>query len=288
MSLHKKGEAARQRAYWDALAPEYHRITRINSRDFHYGPQIPGESRLQILPPLGPGMTALELGCGAAQNTLWLCRKGVECAALDVSGEQLCHAERLAKAEGFAPRFLRGPIETFPKLLDAKERFDFIHSSHAFEFVDDPCACVANAARFLKPGGTLMLSTVHPVYNGEWIELENEDAPNEWGRFLKNYFTPEDDCRDDFGGVKIRSRAYPVSAWFGWLRSAGLDVTQLLEPRAIFKRAPYTSDDWADHEGHLHAIPTTIIFVATGRKKGKQEKLQLENLHWHHRCRHDE
>ena len=267
MSLHKKGEAARQRAYWDALAPEYHRITRINSRDFHYGPQIPGESRLRILPPLGPGMTALELGCGAAQNTLWLCRKGVECAALDVSGEQLCHAERLAKAEGFAPRFLRGPIETFPKLLDAKERFDFIHSSHAFEFVDDPCACVANAARFLKPGGTLMLSTVHPVYNGEWIELENEDAPNEWGRFLKNYFTPEDDCRDDFGGVKIRSRAYPVSAWFGWLRSAGLDVTQLLEPRAIFKRAPYTSDDWAANEaGELDAIPSTIVFLAEKRR----------------------
>ena len=257
-------EAKRQQAYWDALAPAYHRVTRINSRDFHYGPQIPGESRLKILPPLRPGMTALELGCGAAQNTLWLCRRGLRCAALDVSREQLRHAARLAGAEGFAPRLLHGPIEKFPGLLAAGERFDLVHSSHAFEFVENPCACVANAARFLRPGGTLMISTVHPVYNGEWIALENNGAGAAWGRFLKNYFTPEDDRRDDHGGVVIRSRAYPASAWFGWLRGAGLDVTQLLEPRAIFARAPYTSRDWAANEnGEMDAIPSTIIFLAT-------------------------
>jgi SAM-dependent methyltransferase len=204
-------------------------------------------------------MTALELGCGAAQNTLHLARKGLRCTALDVSRAQLRHAQKLAQAENLAPTFLHGPIEHFPRLLADKTPFDFIHSSHAFEFVDDPCACVANAARFLKPGGAFMLSTVHPVYNGEWLELEDDG----WGRFLKNYFLPEDDCRDDFGNVKIRSRAYPVSAWFGWLRGAGLEITQLLEPRALFKRAPYTSKDWAANaHGELDAIPSTIIFLA--------------------------
>ena len=29
---------AAQRAYWDALAPEYARITRIRADDFHWGP----------------------------------------------------------------------------------------------------------------------------------------------------------------------------------------------------------------------------------------------------------
>ena len=260
-------EAARQRAYWDALSPAYHRITRINSRDFHYGPQIPGESRLKILPPLRAGMSALELGCGGAQNSLWLARKGLTCTALDVSEKQLCHARKLAGAEKLEIKFIRGTIEDVPRTLRGAGLFEFIHSSHAFEFVDDPCACVENAARLLKPGGTFMLSTVHPVYNGEWTALETDDENVEWGRFLKNYFSPEDDCRDDHGGVKIRSRAYPVSAWFGWLRGAGLDVTQLLEPRAIFKRAPYTSRDWAANvEGELDAIPSTVIFLAN---KGK-------------------
>jgi len=261
-------EAARQRAYWNALAPAYHRVTRINFRDFHYGPQIPGEGRLKILPPLRPGMSALELGCGGAQNSLWLARKGLACTALDVSEQQLCHARKLASAEKLEIQFLRGTIENLPRILRGAGLFDFVHSSHAFEFVDDPCVCVENAARFLKPGGTFMLSTVHPVYNGDWVELETDGNQTEWGRFLKNYFTPEDDCRDDYGNVKIRSRAYPVSAWFGWLRGAGLDVTQLLEPRAVFKRAPYTSKDWAANvEGEMDAIPSTVIFLAEKRKE---------------------
>jgi len=269
-----KNEAARQQAYWDALSATYHKITRIDSRDFHYGPQIPGERKLKILPPLRRGMTALELGCGAAQNTLYLARKGLDCTALDVSSAQLRHAAKLAKAENLAPKFLQGSIEHFPRLLADTEPFDFIHSSHAFEFVDDPCACIANVARFLKPGATFMLSTVHPVYNGDWVECENE-----WGRLLKNYFMPEDDCRDDFGNVVIRSRAYPVSAWFGWLRGAGLDVTQLLEPRAIFKRAPYTSRDWAANvEGELDAIPSTIIFLATKNKAKITRLTRLKNI----------
>ncbi len=266
----KRAEAARQKAYWDALADIYQEITRIDSHDFHYGPQIPGESKLQILPPLLPGMTALELGCGAAQNTLWLLRKGLHCTALDVSRAQLRHAARLAKEEGLAPKFICGAIEKFPKLLGAAPPFDFIHSSHAFEFVDDPCALIEEVARFLKPGGMFMLSTVHPTYNGDWIALENDDGEVEWGRFLKNYFLPEDDRRDDYGNVSIRSRAYPVSAWFGWLRGAGLDVVQLLEPRAIFRNAPYTSRDWAaNEEGELDAIPSTVIFIAQKRKGSK-------------------
>lgn len=259
----KNAESAAQHAYWNALSDEYQAITRINSRDFHYGPQIPGESQLKLLPHFKRGMTALELGCGAAQNTLYLLRKGLECTAVDVSRQQLRHAARLAKAEGFAPTLICSPIETVGKKLPDGARFDFVHSSHAFEFVDDPCAVVEAAASFLKPGGTLMVSTVHPVYNGEWTAFENDDGTCEWGRFLKNYFEPEDDCRDDYGGTTVRSRAYPVSDWFGWLRGAGLNVMHLLEPRAVFDNAAYTSEAWAANEaGELDAIPSTIIFVA--------------------------
>ena len=163
-----KSSIPMQRLYWNGLADAYHRLTRISVDDFHYGPQIPGESRLQLLPPLRRGQRALELGCGGAQNSLWLARKGLECTALDLSAVQLRHARRLARAEGLALRLVCSPIEAFSKAVEGG--LDLIHSSHALEFVEDPGAVVAAAAERLTPGGTLIISTDHPLYHGDWID----------------------------------------------------------------------------------------------------------------------
>ena len=266
-----------QRAYWNGLSNEYQRITRIDSSDFHYGPQIPGEGRLRLLPPLRPGQRALELGCGAAQNSLWLARQGLDCAALDISAEQLRHARALADAAGLPLRLIESPIEDFPR--HAPGPFDLIHSSHALEFVDDPAAVARQVFDALAPGGHFVLSTVHPLFNGDWIGGEEDDGDpdagfavaDENGRevrglFLTNYFSPPDDVRrDDAGRPIVVSRAYPVSAWFDWLREAGFVVERLCEPPALPADVtpPYTSDAWAEADGELDAIPGTLILVAS-------------------------
>jgi SAM-dependent methyltransferase len=259
-----------QRRYWNGLSDEYQRITRITLDDFHYGPQIPGESRLRLLPPLRPGMRALELGCGAAQNSVWLARQGLDCTAVDISAEQLRHAEALARREGVAIKFVESPLETFESRVEGP--FDLVHSSHALEFVDDPAAVLRCAFDLLVPGGVFVLSTVHPLYNGDWIGsvdddglvVENEDGAEERGLFLTNYFQPPDDVRhDERGRVVVVSLAYPVSAWFDWLREAGFEVVRLAEPPAVPRgeTPPYTSDAWAEPDGELEAIPGTLILV---------------------------
>lgn len=266
-----------QRTYWNGLSAEYQRITRINAGDFHYGPQIPGESRLRLLPPLRPGMRALELGCGAAQNSLWLARQGLDCTALDISAEQLRHARALADAAGVSLHLIESPIEDFPR--HAPGTFDLVHSSHALEFVDDPAAIARLVFDALVPGGSFVLSTVHPLYNGDWIGGEeadddpcagfavaDEDDREVRGLFLTNYFSPPDDVRrDDAGRTVVVSRAYPVSAWFDWLRKAGFAVERLCEPPALppSETPPYTSDAWAERDGELDAIPGTLILVAS-------------------------
>ena len=254
-----------QRAYWDALSGEYARITRIRTDDFHYGPQIPGERELRVLPPLGPGSSALELGCGEGQNSVFLAKKGVRCEALDVSEEQLGRARALAAREGVRIGFRRSSLEDFAAAPPPPDRYDLVHSSHALEFVEDPGAVVRAMAAAAKEGGTVLVSTVHPVFNGEWIEGEWGDESGRdagaagAGLFLRSYFSPPDDVRDDAFGHAV-SRAWPVSAWFGWFRAAGLEVTALLEPPAT-PDAPYTSDDWANHGGQLDRIPSTVILA---------------------------
>lgn len=268
---------ALQRSYWNGLSDYYQSITRITTNDFHYGPQIPGEGRLRLLPPLRPGMHALELGCGAAQNSLWLARQGLDCAALDISAEQLRHAGDLAEKAGLRLRLIESPLEEFRRA--APGPFDLVHSSHAMEFAVDPASVVRQVFDALAPGGHFVMSTVHPLYNGEWIgDEEDDDDPdagfavaNEDGRemrglFLTNYFSPPDDIRrDDAGRPIVVSRAYPVSAWFDWLREAGFAVDRIAEPPALppAETPPYTSDAWAEIDGELDAIPGTLIFVAS-------------------------
>ncbi|MGN0844934.1 MAG: class I SAM-dependent methyltransferase [Kiritimatiellia bacterium] len=261
----------RQCSYWNRLAGEYAAITRIRVDDFHYGPQIPGEKKLHLLPAFRAGQHALELGCGEGQNSIWLAGQGVSCIAMDISAQQLSYAKALAAKQGVEIDFREASLECFEAALRPGDPacFDFVHSSHAMEFVQSPGKILKAMSRRTAPGGIVVVSTVHPLYNGEWIEDgeletlddgETEDAGS--GLFLPNYFCPPDDIREDSNGHVV-SRAWPVSAWFGWFRAAGLEVVGLAEPPAC-KNAPYTSDDWAHHGGQLDCIPSTLILV--GRK----------------------
>lgn len=253
--------APMQRTYWDGLSAKYQRVMSISLDDFHYGPQIPGESRLHLLPVLRPGMRALELGCGGGQNSVWLAKRGLVCDAFDISEEQLKYARKLAKAERVNVTYAKGALDKWPARF--KGPYDLIHSSHAMEFADDPAAVVRKAASLLAPGGMLLISTVHPLYNGEWVESDDGDGESAgMGLFLSNYFSPPDDVRRHRGKVEVISRAYPVSSWFKWMREAGLEVVALEEPPELEgETPPYTNRDWADNEGELAAIPGTLIIA---------------------------
>lgn len=248
-----------QERYWDAISGVYRDITRIDANDFHYGPLLAGESELRLLPSLHPGMEALELGCGEGQNSRWLARQGLRCTAIDISEGQLKYARADAATEGLAIDFRHESIETF---FSEPERYDFITSSHAFEFVEDPFGLVRRVATWLRPGGWFVLSTVHPVYNGDWVSAEEEDGTETWGHLLPDYFHPVDDVREqpEGEGPSIASRAYPVSAWFNAFREAGLNVVRLEEPPAA-KHPAYASDDWLEAFDECSAIPTTLILV---------------------------
>ena len=258
-----------QRRYWDNLSDRYQRVMEISTGDFHYGPQIPGESRLRLLPQLKPGMHALELGCGGGQNSVWLAKQGLVCDAFDISAEQLKHARMLARREGVKISFAKGALDRWPARF--KGPYDLIHSSHAMEFADDPAGVIVRAAHALRPGGTLVVSTVHPLYNGDWVDgIDDEGGSECMGLFLRNYFNPPDDIRRRKGRIEVISRAYPVSSWFRWMRDAGLEVVAIEEPAELDEtlpdgtkaKPPYTNVDWADNEGELAAIPGTLVLVA--------------------------
>jgi len=256
------------RAYWERTAEQYQTATRIRCDDFHYGPLLPGDRELRLLPPLSAGMRCLELGCGGAQNSIFLARRGAVCTALDSAGAQLAWARRQAARHDVNVRFVQACLSALP--LAPRARFDLVHSSYALPFVQDPRRVLRAAARRLVPGGTLVLSTAHPLSTAEWLEVDN----GETGLFVRNGFVPEPEVRCA-GPARVGAavcRPVLISRIFAALREAGLSVLELVEPRPLSAaelsrpgwraRVPYWSRAWLERAPVLERTPFVVVFVA--------------------------
>lgn len=257
------------RAYWNRLADRYQRETRLSITDFHYGPLLPGDSELRLLPPITPGTRCLEVGCGAGQNSICLAARGAACVAIDIAESQLDHGRRLASGKGLTVDFRHLAMEALPGALPAS--FDLVHSTYALPFAEHPDAVIQACAALLRPGGTLLLTTAHPLYAGEWLAVSDRYG-DQWGLFLGDYFNPPPDVRDDDHGGVSASRPVPVSTTVTWIRAAGLHLDRLEEPQPlpvdrmsaaeIERRVPYYSDAWAEHLPVLERIPAVAVFRA--------------------------
>lgn len=271
------GSAAERNAvYWDALAELYQRENRISVEAFHYGPLLGSDAAFGLLPSAealareagAEGMACLELGCGAGQNSIVLARRGARCVAVDVSEAQLAYGRTLAESAGVEVDFRCGDMAEVganaPVL--SGDGFGLIHSTYALPFAEDPATVVASAAAALAPGGTLLVTTGHPLYMHEWLEIEEDET----GMFVQDYFSPLADIRlINSGEAATRAVAAPVSEVVSWFTDAGLVVDRLLEPRPlpvdrVRAEAPYWSEDWLKQHGELSRIP--LVLVIRGRK----------------------
>ena len=249
--------------FWDELAEQYQHDTRISTTDFHYGPLLPGDRELKLLPSPLAGTRCLELGAGAGQNSLYLAKQGARCTALDISAAQLDFGRALAQKEQLHVDFVQADLDQLP---DFAEPFDLIHSAYGIPFSSNPEALIRSCAELLAPGGHLLFSMGHPVFAGEWLELDEDQ-----GIFLSSYFHPRPDVREGDDSV-VQAMAYPLSECVRWIKTAGLDLLDFREPPAlpvhllskaeIAERVPYYSDDWADQENELTRFPVVAIFLA--------------------------
>lgn len=262
--MEKKAIIEKNRRYWDAIAEEYQDEIDICVNDFHYGPLVPGDGELKLLPVDVSGLYCYEFGCGAAQNSIYLASRGAECIASDVSLEQLEEGNRIAESLNIHIETLHMPMEE--SLPDSYGKFDLIHSSYALAFSPDPEKVIANCAAMLKPGGTLIFSTGHPLFTGEWLMIDDDE-----GLFLKDYFQPQPDIRyNEDGDEDVRATYYPIGVMTDWLVNAGFMIERILEPQPMkmetggldemMEKMPYFSESWSEYYEQLQHYPVVIIF----------------------------
>ena len=212
--------AARNRAYWDAWSDDYQERHRefIGRPEPRWGMWQIAESELGVLGDVS-GRDVLELGCGAAQWSILLARRGARIVGLDNSARQLEHARELMARAGVDFPLVHAEAESVP-LEDAS--FDVVFCDHGAMTFADPLLVVPEVARLLREGGLFAFSHATPL---AWICADADDVVVD--RLVSDYFGLHR-YDDPEGSVQYNLE---MGAWIRLFRHSGLVVDDLIEIR---------------------------------------------------------
>ena len=205
---------------WNASSAEYQQThgSQLSVDDLVWGVWSVPETELCILGDV-EGKDILEFGCGGAQWSIGLARRGARMTGLDISEEQLKFARELTRREGVSVTLVQGSAEDAP-LPD--QSFDIVFCDHGAMTFCDPRRTVPEASRLLRPGGLFAFNMSTPILEMAWDAAI--DGPGE--RLLHDYFGMTHFEEDDMVSFQL-----PYGEWIRLFRSSGLLIEDLVEIR---------------------------------------------------------
>lgn len=150
---------------FDIIAPRYDRFTRV----FSYRMDAAWKRELlAALPPIRPGEAVADLACGTGDFALAVAASspGAHVAGLDTSSRMISEARRRGGSEG--PVYAVGDMTALP-LASGSVRA--ITAGYGFRNVPDFRAAIAECARVLAPGGTLLVLDFYRPRSAAWRAL---------------------------------------------------------------------------------------------------------------------
>lgn len=175
---------------------------------------------------LQPGMTILDMGCGAGRHSFEAFRRGAKVIALDYSFSDLIGVRDLFWAmreagevpESHEAQAVRGDAFNLPF---ADNTFDRVVCSEVMEHLSSDSAAMAELVRVLKPGGKIAVSV--PAWLPEkicWTLSAEYHAPLSEGGHVRIY--TEALLRERMEGAGIiagdADRAHALHSPYWWLR----------------------------------------------------------------------
>jgi SAM-dependent methyltransferase len=194
---------------YDTIAERY--AANIDDRPWNALYERP--TTLALLPTVDK-QDVLDAGCGHGWYADWLVRHGARVVAVDRSAAMVALAQQ--RIAGRA-RVIQGDVSDLRGVL-ADQSFDLVLSSLVLHYEADLPAVFAESARLLRPGGTLVFSTHHPVHDQISIldpgYLNAELIEEEWGWL----------------GEKMRYYRRPLRDLTEPLADAGFVIERICEP----------------------------------------------------------
>lgn len=184
---------------------------------------------LTALFPAPPGLV-LECGCGSAEVSAFLARRGYGCTLLDAAPAALQVAKRRFARASLRATFVQGNVYDLPFTTDT---FDIVTSFGLLEHFEDVDRVIAEMVRVIRPGGLFFadivprrfsVQTLGTVFNAG-VRLAYYGAK---GQFARGAHEAKRLFRPDF-----YENDYPAETYRHYLRSAGLDQVQLRGNRPV-------------------------------------------------------
>ena len=219
---------------YDAFADSFAAHAEDSAYNAHY-------DRPAVLDLLGDvrDRRVLDAGCGPGLYAEELTRRGASVVAFDSSSKLVSLARRRVDHRAdVRVHDLDDPIDW---LADCS--IDQAVMALVLHHLDDPVSALREIHRTLKPGGRLLISTVHPT--ADWQQLGG------------SYFTDEMLDGTWNSGWQARFRRAPLTTWCAEFRDAGFLIEQLVEPlpaESMKARYPETFDKLSNE-------PFFIVFV---------------------------
>lgn len=155
------GTFQRSTTTWSPWAREYAR----SPERYVFG-TTPSDFALEVARLVRPGHHVLDLGCGEGRDSVFFAQLGAVVTGVDLSGEGIEKAERLARARGVRVRWIQGPMtESLPAC-----RFDLIFSCGSIHYVPRPqrTALFRRLEALARPGG----HQAHVVFTDRQVHEE--------------------------------------------------------------------------------------------------------------------
>lgn len=239
-------------AAWDQAAAAYLADVQFPTDVAHYGPDIGTEADFRLLGDL-KGKRVLELGCGAAQNSVVFAKQGAIAIGVDQSGEMLAAARRLADREEVRVELREGDMADLAFVR--ADSVDVVFSANAFGFVDDLSRVFRQVHRVLRTGAPLVFSLSHPAYH-----LIDGDHPDQPLLVRRSYFATGPIEYRRYGAA-FTEYHHPIGDLYTALVRASFSVDTLLEPRP--SAGGPRSRHWQEA---FQYVPRTLVVRA--RKEG--------------------
>jgi SAM-dependent methyltransferase len=197
----------------------------------------PMTARLRAL----PGGVALDVGCGEGRFCRILRAEGFEPVGLDPT-EELLAAARARDPHG---RYVEGRAEA----LDFPDAgFDLVVSCLSLIDIEDAAAAIAEMARVLKPGGTLLVANLTGFSSARARDGWQRDLLGRPIHFALDRYLEARSSLESWRGIRIVNWHRPLSDYMRWFLGQGLILTHFDEPTATGgepgKAARYNRVPW--------------------------------------------
>jgi SAM-dependent methyltransferase len=171
------------------------------------------------------GKTLLHLQCHFGLDTLSWARLGANVTGIDFSGEAIAAARALAAEIGIPATFIQSELDRLPEMLD--EQFDVVYTSGGvLEWLPDIVSWGRVAAHFVRPGGFLYMTEIHPVAQA----FENEGVEPGELRLAYPYWSHAEPISSEVKGSYADREAHTDGlVEYGWDHSLGEIVTSLAD-----------------------------------------------------------